>query len=232
MFSLEKRKEKLDKSRSRSKSNRRKNNTVREPLPADNSSNSNNSNYNGSSESSTEKRTTRKKLTKETRETYRKGNLVESKMKSNITEVLGKDAKKSPELLEEELAEKLSGYIELPKFLWTKVPLDSYIRYIDNESEELKRGGFVKGISYVKGVNDFPCLKLSFGTSGKTKKLFTLDLRKVKSLYKKTHNNIFIEAAYMTVSLKNCQAEIEKLKQEQEQMKKLIAIIVNKVNKN
>lgn len=119
---------------------------------------------------------------------------------------------------ETEIAQKLEGYLSIPRNLWSKIPKGAHVRYVRKDGA-FKPGGFVTSYTIKDDGRKVIQLKNSFNANGAT---WPLDTSTIKSLYKKIHPNSFIEIEMIKQMLSTHNDEIRQLKDENTKIKKLL----------
>lgn len=127
----------------------------------------------------------------------------------------------------EEIAQRLDGYIAVPRSLWGKIPKCSHIRYTKKDGA-FKPGGFVHTYTIKDDGRKILQLKNSFDNKKANFAEWPLDLSTVKMLYKKIYPAAHVEVMMIKQMLQTHNEEIQKLKEENAQIKRLLQTAVGK----
>lgn len=127
----------------------------------------------------------------------------------------------------DEMAQRLDGYLVIPRSLWLKVPKCSHIRYVKKDGS-FKPGGFVHTVTIKEDGRKILQLKNSFDNKKANFVEWPLDLSTVKVLYKKIYPPAHVEVMMIKQMLQTHNEEIQKLKEENAQIKRLLQATAGK----
>jgi len=120
-----------------------------------------------------------------------------------------------------EISQRLDGYLAIPRSLWPKIPKCSHIRYVKKDGS-FKPGGFVHNFTIKDDGRKILQLKNSFDNKKANFAEWPLDLSTVKALYKKVYPPAHVEVMMIKQMLQTHNEEIQKLKEENAQIKRLL----------